>query len=100
MKDDMQSLQAFVQELNSITPFKVGDVVVWKGEEFQNKLKPDLNQKAIVSYAYPDTIFRANDECSGGHYEFEPIDIRLTFIGSEGDIIEYPYDSRRFRLAY
>lgn len=52
-----------------------------------------------MSYVYPEPIFSGDGERSGTTYEFEPLDVRLAFIDDEGDYMEYPYDSRRFRLA-
>lgn len=99
MKDDIQAIKSFVQDLNDNPGFAIGDVVAWKGEEFKNKCRPDLSQRAVVSYVYPEPIFNSDGERSGTPYEFEPIDIRLVFIDEEGDYMEYAYDSRRFRLA-
>lgn len=99
MRDNLKAVQEFVQYLNANPGFAIGDAVAWKSEEFKNKRRPDLTQRAVVSYVYPEPIFSTDPERSGSPYEFEPLDIRLAFIDSDGDYVEYAYDSRRFRLA-
>lgn len=97
MKDTLQTVKTFVQELSNTHQFEIGDVVVWKGEEFKNKRKPELGQKAVVSYIYPQMVF--STETDGSPYDFEPITFRLAFIDKDGDMMEYAFDHRRFRLA-
>lgn len=97
MKDTLQTVKAFVQELSNTHQFEIGDVVVWKGEEFKNRRQPALDQKAVVSYIYSEPQYYPSD--GGSPYDFEPLTIRLAFIDKDGDMMEYPYDSRRFRLA-
>lgn len=97
MRDNLKAVQELVQDLNANPGFSIGDVVAWKGEDFKNKRWPDLTQRAVVSYIYPEPIF--NSDRSGSPYEFEPLDIRLAFIDEDGDYMEYAYDSRRFCLA-
>ncbi len=99
MQNDLSAVKLFVQELSFPRQFEIGDVVVWKGKDFKNKTRPELDQKTIVSYVYPQVIFTSDEEGVGTSYECEPITIRLSFINKDGDIVEYPYDSRRFRLA-
>ena len=96
--DQLQVTKQFVALLSTEQTFKVGDVVEWKSQEAKNKKIPDLWQKAVVSYVYSEPQYCQGE--GGSPYEFEPVTIRLSFIDKDGDMMEYPYDSRRFRLAY
>lgn len=95
--DQLRVAKQFVALLSTKQTFKVGDVVEWKSQEAKNKKMPDLWQKAVVSYIYPEPQYCQGE--GGSSYDFEPITFRLAFIDKDGDMMEYPYDSRRFRLA-
>lgn len=97
MQNELQAVKNFVQELSNTRQFEIGDVVVWK-EGFKNKQWPALNQKAIVSYVYPHLVFTSEEDVDALCC-LEPLNIRLAFIHPYGSIVDYPYDSRRFRLA-
>ncbi|WP_263147752.1 hypothetical protein [Pseudomonas sp. RIT-PI-AD] len=75
-------------------PFKVGDLINWK-EGLKNRMsKGPLVVTAVLSQVVFD------GEMNSGKPEFrEPLDIKAATLGSDGELIEYHFDSRRFRLA-
>lgn len=78
-------------------PLQHGDRVVWK-DGLKNKKYPDYGQVCIVTRSH-STPVTDSDKDSGGCYFNEPLDIALGRLDSDGELVEYHFDSRRFRLA-
>ena len=75
--------------------FKVGDLVVWK-EGLKNKVRPALNEPAIVIAVLEVPLKDQNKQDSGTPYFNEPLDLALGLIDDDGDFIIFYYDQRRF----
>lgn len=78
--------------------FQVGDVVRWK-EGFKNKKKPETGQPAIVLEVLPTPITDPTDETAGNPYFREPLDVKLALLDSDGEMMVYHFDSRRFEAV-
>lgn len=78
-------------------PLAVGDRVVWK-DRLKNKTFPSYGQVCIVTRSLEKPVFD-REKGAGSCYFNEPLDIALARIDSDGELVEYHFDSRRFRLA-
>ena len=76
------------------TNFKVGQIVKWK-KGLKNKRFPLENQPVIVLEVLDEPVFDSETR-SGSPYFFEPLDIVLGIIDSDGDFIRFYYDRMRF----
>lgn len=79
--------------------FKVGDLVVWKSKPLATKSSPEVGQPAVVTEVLDHPLRSHDSNLIDGPYMMEPLDIRLGVFSDDGDLIDYPHDSRRFRLA-
>lgn len=77
-------------------PFVPGDIVMWK-PGFSNKLRPDDVGVGVVVEVVPEPRFNYTEETSSTNNLFyEPLDLIVGTLGPDGDLITFPYDSRRF----
>lgn len=79
------------------TRFRVGDRVVWK-DGLRNRLSPEYGEVVIITRSLAQPI-ADNERSAGCGYFNEPLDIAIAKLDSDGDLVEYHFDSRRFRLA-
>lgn len=77
--------------------YDVGDIVVWK-DGLKNRKLPSYGQPAIV-VEFLDECKYAEEEETGSMYFHEPLNVRLGFIGPDGDFVSYLFDARKFRKA-
>ncbi len=75
--------------------FKLGDLVVWK-KGLKNKIRPALNEPAIVMEILDTPLKDENNQDSGTPYFNEPLDFGLGLIDDDGDFTIFHYDKRRF----
>lgn len=75
--------------------FRVGDLVMWK-DGLKNKVRPALNEPAIVMAVLEEPLKDQNKQDSGTSYFNEPLDLALGLIDDDGDFIIFYYDQRRF----
>jgi len=78
-------------------PFRPGDIVMWK-EGCSNRKRPRADEFAVVIEVLPKPIY-GNEKSAGSPYFHEPMDIVLGMLDSDGDLVRYCYDKRRFALA-
>lgn len=80
-------------------PFAPGDLVMWK-PGFSNKLRPEMNGIAIVIDVVPEPHFNYTKKtpCFDGLF-YEPLDLIVGTLSTNGELITFPYDSRRFMHA-
>ena len=79
------------------TPLPVGARVVWK-DCLKNKRSPEYGEVVIITRSLAQPI-ADNERSAGSCYFNEPLDIAIAKLDSDGDLVEYHFDSRRFRLA-
>lgn len=79
--------------INQETKFKVGDIVEWK-PKMRNKSTPYGKPMIITQVFNPPRI---SDSESGGAYFCEILDVACAETHPDGNILEYPYDSRRLQ---
>lgn len=75
--------------------FAPGTLAVWK-PGLRNKKKPEYGEPVIVIEHMADPIYGGNDN-SGTPYFREPLDLAAGFVDSDGDFIQFYFDSRRFQ---
>ncbi len=75
--------------------FKLGDLVVWKNG-LKNKIRPSLNEPAIVMQILDTPLSNQDKQDSGTPYFNEPLDLVLGLINENGDFVIFHYDKRRF----
>jgi hypothetical protein len=75
--------------------FKPGDLVVWK-RGLKNKLRPALDEPAIVVQILQQPLRDEGKSDSGTAYFNEPLDLVLGMVDDDGDFILFHYDRRRF----
>ena len=75
--------------------FKLGDLVVWK-KGLKNKIRPSLNEPAIVMQLLDTPLSNPNKQDFGSPYFNEPLDLVLGLINENGDFVLFHYDKRRF----
>jgi len=78
-------------------PFRPGDVVVWK-EGCANRKRPKPDEPGVILEVLPEPIY-GQEKSAGSPYFHEPLDIVLGLLDSDGDLVRYCFDKRRFRLA-
>jgi hypothetical protein len=74
--------------------FRVGDIVRWK-QGMKNRKRPAYGEPAIVVELLSEPVSDSTDE-SGSPYFRENLDVVLGVIDSDGDLITFHYDRRRF----
>ncbi|MCK5720730.1 MAG: hypothetical protein KAH84_12395 [Thiomargarita sp.] len=82
-------------EFNKVYDFKSGELVVWK-QGLKNKIKPALNEPAIVMQILDIPLRDQGEQDSGTPYFNEPLDLGLGLIDNNGDFNIFHYDKRRF----
>lgn len=92
MTDRLTQLAASLTEAQE--PFKVGDKITWK-EGLRNKR---CEGPLIVTQVLDEPVFDG-EENPGSPYFREPLTIKAVYLDDDGDLLEYHYDARRFRLA-
>ena len=93
----MASVERFRNILKQLTPIadlRVGDVVRWK-DGFRNKRSPQYGELIVVSRVYDVPLYDTSGG-GGSPYFNEPLDFCAIIVDSDGDIVEYHFDSRRF----
>jgi len=78
-------------------PFRPGDVVIWK-EGCANRKRPKADEPGVILEVLPEPMY-GKEKSSGSPYFHEPLDIVVGLLDSDGDLVRYCYDKRRFRLA-
>jgi len=96
-KSKIQSLQEKVILLEEIVNFKKGDVVVWK-KGLRNKTHPSDSEPGIIMELLSNPITTTGVE-SGSPYWNEPLDVIIASLDSDGDLVCFYYDKRRFKLV-
>ncbi len=81
---------------DKIYDLKSGDLVVWK-ESLKNKIRPALNEPAIVMEILESPLRDMNKQDAGSAYFNEPLDLLLGLINEDGDFVIFYYDKRRFK---
>lgn len=76
--------------------FKVGMLVKWK-PGLSNRRMPAADEIGIVSRVLDTPIFDANRKDAGNPYFHEPLDIAVAILDSDGEFIEFHYDSHRLQ---
>lgn len=79
------------------TPLPVGARVVWK-DGLKNRRSPEYGEVVIITRSLAQPI-AGNERSAGSCYFNEPLDIAIAKLCSDGDLAEYHFDSRRFRIA-
>jgi hypothetical protein len=74
--------------------FTAGQLVTWK-KGMKNRRSPDYGEPAIVIEVLTSPLINPGDE-SGTPYFREPLDIIIGTLDSDGDLLCFHYDSRRF----
>lgn len=93
--EHISKLRTAKEMFDKLYDFKSGDLVVWK-KGLRNKVKPALNEPAIVMQIL-DTPLRDQDkQDSGTPYFNEPLDLVLGLIDEDGEFALFHYDKRRF----
>ena len=92
MTDRLTQLAASLTEAQE--PFKVGDRITWK-EGLRNKRNEGV---MIVTHVMSEPVFDGVKD-AGSPYFREPLTIKAAFLDGDGDLVEYHFDARRFRLA-
>lgn len=100
------NLQTLISVAETLTaeqsPFKVGDVVVWK-KDLAIKGLPTVGQPGVVTRVLEKPLINVCDEVNGTPYFGEPLDIAVSLplkdTTGKVDVVEFMHDSRRFRLA-
>jgi len=78
-------------------PFRPGDVVVWK-EGCANRKRPKADEPGVILEVLDEPIY-GQEKSAGSPYFHEPLDLVIGLLDSDGDLVRYCYDSRRFCLA-
>jgi len=78
-------------------PFRPGDIVKWK-PGCSNRKRPKQDEYAVVIEVLPEPLY-SQEKSSGTPYFHEPLDIVLGMLDSDGDLVRYVYDKRRFCIA-
>jgi len=78
-------------------PFRPGDIVVWK-EGCANRKRPKIDEPGVILEVMPEPIY-GKEKSAGSPYFHEPLDIVIGLLDSDGDLVRYCFDKRRFRLA-
>jgi len=90
-----RQFEAFMEEPER--PFRPGDIVVWK-EGCSNRKRPKVDEPCVVIEVLPEPLY-GKEKSAGTPYFHEPLDIVLGMLDSDGDLVRYCFDKRRFRLA-
>lgn len=94
---DMTSItDAEIGGFAPIEGLKVGDKLVWKGPEYRMHSVPDLEQEITVHRLLSPTE-RVRGQSGSAYEAFEKDFTALFRDDDEGTIIEFPFDSRRFK---
>lgn len=75
-------------------PFKIGDVVTFK-EGLRNRHTSNV---MVVTEVLATPVLDPTTH-AGSPYFREPLDLKVSYLDDDGDLIEGYADSRRFRLA-
>lgn len=86
-------LTAAYLSLSKVNAFQPGDLVTWK-KGMSNRRIPRKAEPAIVTRVLTTPVFDGDQR---GPYLNEPLDLVLGLIDADGDLIEYHFDSRRFK---
>lgn len=87
-----EQLKAALDLFNTKNTFKPGDIVEWK-----SGLKNRRVDGPYIVTEILETPVRSSDE-AGISYYCDMSDIKLGTITSDGEFIEFVFDSRRFQL--
>jgi len=79
------------------TPLRPGDIVMWK-QGCQNRKRPKSDEPVVVLEVLPQPLY-GDEKSSGSPYFHEPLDVVLGMLDSDGDLVRYMYDKRRFRVV-
>lgn len=80
-------------------PFAPGDIVMWK-PGFQNKLRPEDNGVGVVMEVISEPHFNYTEQVPSSDLLFhEPLDLIIGTLSTNGDLVTFSYDSRRFMHA-
>jgi len=78
-------------------PFRPGDVVMWK-EGCANRKRPKADEYGVVIEVLDEPLY-GKEKSAGSPYFHEPLDLVIGLLDSDGDLVRYCYDKRRFCLA-
>lgn len=93
----IERIKQLQDRMNEKNHFKAGDLVRWK-EGLRNRRFPDYGTPTLVAEVKPEPIFENLDD-SGAPNFGEPLDLVLVNLDSDGDLVHYHFDSRRFELV-
>jgi len=74
-----------------ISDLKPGDKLRWKGKNYKSCSAPELDQIIIVNTAHDNYNMPQRD---GGNNDM--LDFSAIFVNTDGEIVEFLFDSRRF----
>jgi len=95
-KDLSHKLKVLYESLSEKYEFQEGQLVVWK-EGLQNRMRPRLNEPAVVIEILKESIFDT-DKDSGTPYFREPLNMIVgVFDETENNMIFFHVDKRRFK---
>ncbi|MCR9218629.1 MAG: hypothetical protein NXI21_00210 [Alphaproteobacteria bacterium] len=101
LPDHVQLLYKLYEEYTSgdESELKPGTLAIWK-EGLKNKRKPKYGEPAIVVEISADEASRLlnQGDDSGSPYFNEPLDLKLAVLDSDGELLMYFYDRKRFKL--
>ena len=87
----------YLEFLNPKPTLALGDIIVWR-DGMANKTRPLKGELAIVTSVITPVMCEG-ERFNGTPLFREPLDIIVALIDDDGELIEYHFDSRRFRLA-
>jgi len=90
-----KQFEVFTQE--PPRPFRPGDVVTWK-EGMANRKRPKADEYGVVIEVLDKPLY-GKEKSAGSPYFHEPLDLVIGLLDSDGDLVRYCYDKRRFCLA-
>jgi len=83
------------ESMKHIENLKPGDKVMWKGKEYAICKTPKVGKWIeVFRVGTPESIGSKGD--TGSAYECQEKDFTSLYRDSDGDVVEYAYDSRRF----
>lgn len=93
-KDRSNELRKLLTVFQKHYDFKPGDIVRWK-PSMKNRKRPAYGEPAVVVNVLSDPIHESKED-AGSPYYHEPLTLVLGVIDSDGDLLLFHYDSRRF----
>lgn len=97
LEEQVQNLRSALATFLTHHEFHVSQVVRWK-KGMRNRKRPRENEPAIVISVLPEPVFdiSVKDSSAATRYFREPLDIVLGVLDSDGELMTFHFDSRRF----